>query len=586
MKAEVEKLIATAIQNLIASGQIPVSAAPVAIVERTREAAHGDFATNLALLLAKTLRQPPRELAKTVVSALPASALVEKIEIAGPGFVNFYLKQDAYWQQAQQIIAQGANYGRSVKGAGVKIQVEFVSANPTGPLHVGHGRGAAYGSVLSNLLEATGFTVQREYYVNDAGRQMDILAISVWIRYLELCGEVLSFPVNGYRGDYVWDIAATLHRTYGATFARTANAVLTDLPSDADNGGDKELFIDALIARTKRLLGEENYRTVFDLGLNILTKDIRDDLAQFGVNYDLWYSERSLTQRGAIEHCIARLQTAGHVYTQDGALWFRSSDFGDEKDRVLVRENGQATYFASDIAYHLDKIERGFDRMIDIWGADHHGYVTRVKAALSALGVDPNCLAVLLIQFAVLYRGQERVQMSTRSGEFVTLRALRHEVGCDAARFFYVNRSHEQHLDFDLDLAKSQSADNPVYYIQYAHARIRSVFRQAHEKGLTFDLNADLNILKNLTLHQEQTLLRNLSRYPEIVENAALQYAPHQLTHYLRNLANDFHSYYNAHAFLVENPIMRTARLNLIHAVEIVLRNGLNLLGVTAPENM
>lgn len=586
MKAEVEKLIAIAVQKLVANGQIPVHEQPIATVERTRDATHGDFACHLALTLAKTLRQPPRKLAEALVSALPTATLVKKVEIAGPGFINFYLNPNAYLELLQHIIAQGANYGHSAIGADKKIQVEFVSANPTGPLHVGHGRGAAYGSVVANLLEAIGFSVQKEYYVNDAGRQMDILATSIWIRYLELCGEEIPFPANGYRGDYVWDIAAALHRTYGNVYRHAADTVFADLPLDACAGGDKELFVDALISRAKQLLGQQNYRTVFELGLNVILQDIRTDLEQFGVSYDAWYSEQSLAERGAIKHCIQRLQDAGHLYAHNGAVWFRSSAFGDEKDRVLVRENGQATYFASDIAYHLNKFERGFDRVVDIWGADHHGYAPRVKAALSALGVDPKRLEIMFVQFAILYRGEERVQMSTRSGEFVTLRELRQEVGRDAARFFYVMRTCEQHLDFDLNLAKSQSADNPVYYVQYAHARIRSVFRQAQEKGLTVDLNPSLDTLKQLILNQEQTLLRNLSRYPEVVESAALQYAPHQLTNYLRNLANDFHSYYNAHPFLVEDTMLRNARLNLIHAVAIVLYNGLNLLGIVAPESM
>lgn len=586
MKAEIEKLITTAVKHLIVTGQLPTDGLPIPVVERTRGTIHGDFACHFALTVSKILRRRPRDIAEMLIPALPPSPLVERVEIAGTGFVNFYLNYHVYLNLIPYILQQDQNYGRSSIGAGKNIQIEFVSSNPTGPLHVGHGRGAAYGSVIANLLESVGFRVHREYYVNDAGRQMDILATSIWLRYLELCGETLLFPANGYRGDYVWDIAATLHRTYGEIYRQPSKMVFSSLPLDAQDGGDKELFIDAVIARTKDLIGNAHYQTIFELGLNVIIQDIRNDLEQFGVQYDVWYSERSLTERGLIEQCLQKLQAAGYLYKQEGALWFRASAFGDEKDRVVVRENGQNTYFASDIAYHLDKFTRGFDRIINIWGSDHHGYIPRLKAALQALGQDSQRFTCILVQFAILYRGGERAQMSTRGGEFVTLRQLRQEVGKDAARFFYVMRTCEQHLDFDLDLAKSKSIDNPVYYVQYAHARICSVFRQAQDKGLDINLTSDLDKLQCLTTTHEQALLRTLSRYPEVVENAAMQYEPHQLTNYLRTLANDFHTYYNAHPFLVENSILRNARLSLIKASKIVLRNGLNLLGVSAPESM
>jgi arginyl-tRNA synthetase len=585
MKAEIEQLIAVAIKNLIAAGKLPVEGLPKLTVERTRDIIYGDFACHLALTLSKILRQPPKNIAEMLIAALPNSSLVEKVEIAGPGFINFYLHFDTYLNLIPRIIEQGNNYGQSLVGAGKKVQIEFVSSNPTGPLHVGHGRGAAYGSVIANLLNAIGFKVHREYYVNDAGRQMDILATSIWLRYLELCGENLRFPANGYRGDYVWDIAATLHRTYGEIYRHSNNLIFANLPPDAPEG-DKETFIDAVITRAKHLLGEVNYQVIFELGLEVILQDIRSDLEQFGVNYDEWYSERSLTERGLIKKCLQLLDKAGHLYTKDGAVWFRSSAFGDEKDRVIIRENGQPTYFASDIAYHLDKFERGFDQIINIWGSDHHGYIPRVKAAIQALGHNSQQLSVLLVQFAILYRGKERAQMSTRSGEFVTLRTLRQEVGRDAARFFYVMRTCDAHLDFDLDLAKSQSIDNPVYYVQYAHARICSVFHQAQDKGLIINLIPELSTLKLLTTPHEQTLLRTLSRYSEILEIAALQYEPHQLTNYLKTLANDFHTYYNAYQFLVADETLRNARLSLIQATKIILSNGLNLLGISAPETM
>jgi arginyl-tRNA synthetase len=586
LKHHLEALLHHALQGLQATGALPADHGVTITVDHTKAKEHGDFATNLALVLAKPARKKPREVAELLVKALPASDKVSKVEIAGPGFINFFLSADAHVGVVREVLEQGERFGRSTVGAGQRIQVEFVSANPNGPLHVGHGRGAAYGATIANLLEAVGFAVHREYYVNDAGRQMDILAVSVWLRYLELCGETLPFPANGYRGDYVYDIGAAVHRRHGAALRQPAATVLANLPPDEPQGGDKDKYVDALIARARELLGAKNYRAVFDTGLNIILADIRQDLEEFGVRYDEWYSERKLVDSGKVDAVVERLKQSGHVYEKDGALWFRSTDYGDEKDRVVVRENGVKTYFASDIAYHADKLERGFARVIDVWGADHHGYVPRVKAALAAIGDDPAKLDVLLVQFAILYRGAERVQMSTRAGSFVTLRELRHEVGNDAARFFYVLRKCEQHMDFDLDLAKSQSADNPVYYVQYAHARVASVFRQAKEKGFAHDVAAGNAALARLTEPHEQDLLARLARYPEALEAAALAHEPHQLAHYLRELAQDFHLYYNSHTFLVEDAALRNARLNLIRATQQVVRNGLTLLGVAAPETM
>ncbi|MEW8251394.1 MAG: arginine--tRNA ligase [Candidatus Thiodiazotropha sp.] len=586
MKKQIEQLVAAALQQLIQDGVIPQGAVVAPKIERTRDSRHGDFSTNIAMVLAKPAGANPRELAQRLLDALPASDLLEGCAIAGPGFINFTLAASAYHSLIPAILDQGQGYGRSELGRGKRIQVEFVSANPTGPLHVGHGRGAAYGSVVADLLAAIGFDVHREYYVNDAGRQMDILATSVWLRYLELCDETLAFPANGYRGDYVWDIAATLHRDHGEAYKHDAETVFEGVAADEPDGGDKEAHIDDLILRAKELLGDNRYRFVFELGLNTILDDIRDDLGLFGVTYDEWYSERSLTESGAVNRAVERLRNSGHLYEKEGAVWFRSTDYGDEKDRVVIRDNGQTTYFASDIAYHMDKLERGFDRVIDVWGADHHGYVPRVKAALQALGDDPTKLDVLLVQFAILYRGGEKVQMSTRSGEFVTLRELRKEVGADAARFFYVMRKCEQHMDFDLDLAKSQSNDNPVYYVQYAHARICSVFQQAAEQGFPVENDATAVDYGLLSEPHEQNLITSMAKYPEAVEAAALHEEPHQLTHYLRELANDFHTYYNAHKFLIEDSALRNARLQLILATRQVVRNGLNLLGVSAPEKM
>ncbi|MDH5302317.1 MAG: arginine--tRNA ligase [Gammaproteobacteria bacterium] len=585
MKAEINSLIAKAIESLKAAGTVPAEVNAEIVIDRTKDKSHGDFACNIAMRLAKPAGKNPRELAQALVAALPASPQVEKVEIAGPGFINFYLTSNAAQAVIATVLAAGENFGRSQVGAGQKVILEFVSANPTGPLHVGHGRGAAYGAVVANLLTAAGFNVHKEYYVNDAGRQMDILAASVWLRYLELCGETVKFPSNGYKGDYIVDISRELRETHGDQYRKSFAEVLQGVhPDEGVEGGDKEEHIDGIIARCKELLGHAGYRAVFGVGLNNILTDIRDDLAEFGVTFDEWFSERSLMENGAVPHALEKLQASKTVYEQEGALWFRSTDYGDEKDRVVQRDNGLTTYFASDIAYHLNKCERGFDKLVDIWGADHHGYVPRVRAGMTAMGQEQTKLDVLLVQFAILYRGGERVQMSTRSGSFVTLRELRDEVGNDAARFFYVMRKSEQHLDFDLDLAKSQSNDNPVYYIQYAHARICSVLRELNEKNLSIDAaKADLAKLDN---EHEAALLTLMAKFPEVVENAAINYEPHQLPHYLRELANALHSYYNAHKFIVDDEGLRNARLQLVVAVRQILQNGLRLIGVSAPEAM
>ncbi len=586
MKTEIAQLVESALQSLVDQGVLAADAVRPPVIERARDPEHGDFATNAAMVNSKAAGINPRQLAEQLVAAIPAADFISEVSIAGPGFINFRVASDAQSAIVERILSEGEQFGRSTIGEQKKVQVEFVSANPTGPLHVGHGRGAAYGSVVADLLEAVGFDVDREYYVNDAGRQMDILGTSVWLRYLELAGEELTFPSNGYKGDYVWDIAATLHRDKGDAIRFASSEVFADIPADEPAGGDKEEHIDALIDRAKALLGKDGYREVFDLGLNVILDDIRDDLGLFGVRYENWYSERSLVESGKVEAIIEKLKAAGHLYEKGGAWWFKSTDFGDEKDRVVVRDNGQTTYFASDIAYHLEKFERGYDRVIDVWGADHHGYVPRVKAAIQAMGGNPEQLDVLLVQFAILYEGGERKQMSTRSGEFVTLRELRKDVGTDAARFFYIMRKCEQHLDFDLDLARSQSNENPVYYVQYAHARICSVFRQASEKGVNTQLSDGNTNLELLSESHEQSMMKTLARYPEVLQNAAINSEPHQLTHYLRELANELHSYYNAHQFLVDDSNLTDARLKLITATRQVLLNGLKLIGISAPEKM
>ena len=583
MKQIINDLIAQALLELEQASQIPPELIANIQVTPARDPSQGDYASNIALMLAKPAGMAPPALAELIVGKLPPLATIEKVEVAGPGFINFFVESGASHSVIRKILEQGENFGRSTLGQGSKVQVEFVSANPTGPLHVGHGRGAAYGSTLANLLGFVGYEVQKEYYVNDAGRQMHILGTSVWLRYLELCGETVSFPSNGYQGDYVWDIAATLHRENAERFHKPSAEVFADVGADAP-AGDKEKHIDDLIANAHRLLGEDEYRIVFDLALVTLVDVIRIDMHAFGVDFDCWFRERSLSDDGLIELAITRLQESGHVYEQDGALWFRSTDFGDEKDRVVRRENGQTTYFASDIAYHMNKFDRGFDRVINIWGADHHGYIPRVKASLSALGYNADHLEVQLVQFANLFEKGEKISMSTRSGEFVTLKQLREDVGLDAARFFYVMRKAEHHMDFDLDLAREQSNDNPVYYLQYAHARICSVRRQCADKG--FSLAPQEANLSRLDNAHEQALVKQLSLFPERVETAANRREPHQLVNYLRELANHFHSWYNAHQFIVDDAELRNARLALAVAISQVLSNGLKLIGVSTPEKM
>ncbi|VVC75091.1 Arginine--tRNA ligase [Aquicella siphonis] len=584
MKQHIETLIHAALKTLQESGDLPEIPSFV-LVEGTKDKQHGDFATNIALVMAKSAQKKPREVAERIMKALPASQYVRKTEVAGPGFINFFLTPDALSSVVAVILKEKEAYGRSKIGREKRVLVEFLSSNPTGPLHVGHGRGGAFGAVVSNLLDAVGFKTYREYYVNDAGRQMDILTVSIWLRYLALCGEQIVFPANAYRGDYVIDIAKAIHGIHGSHFLVPASQVYAGLPPDEPQGGDKEIYIDAIIAQAKRLLADQ-YETVFTLGLDNVLGDIREDLAEFGVHYDNWFSEREFVATDVVDKLLEKLKDSGHVYEKDGALWFRSTDFKDEKDRVLVRSNGQRTYFANDVAYHLSKFERGFDIVIDIFGADHHGYVPRMKAAMEASGINPERLLHLLLQFVTLYRGGSQVQMSTRSGTFVTLRELREEVGNDAARFFYVMRKSEQHIDFDLDLAKAQSNENPVYYVQYAYARICSVFKQLAERQLLFDEANGVSHLNLLTQPQEQQLLNALSRYPEVITSAALQYEPHQLTNYVRDLAADFHAYYNSHQFIVEEASLRDARLALVAATRQTLLNGFNLLGISAPESM
>ena len=555
-------------------------------VERSRVQGHGDYACNAAMVLAKSAGMPPRKLAEAILEQLPESHHLAKVEIAGPGFINFHLSAGCRLGVIRRVLELGPDYGRQPADSAEPVTVEFVSANPNGPLHVGHGRGAAFGASLANLLEWAGHRIQREYYVNDAGRQMDILAISVWLRYLELGGIIVRFPDNGYKGDYVVEIARELREREGDRLRHTALDVQDGLPADEAQGGDKEAHVDALIVRAKALLGADDYALVFRTGLEWCLGDIRDDLAGFGVRHDSFFSERSLMTDGYVERAITMLHTKGHLYERDGATWFRSTDFGDDKDRVVIRDNGVTTYFASDLGYLLSKFERGFERAIYIWGADHHGYIARIRAGAIGLGLDPARIEILLVQFAILFRSGERIQMSTRAGSFVTLRQLREEVGPDAARYFYVMRGNDQHLDFDLDLAKKHSNDNPVYYVQYAHARICSVFRQLTERQWSFNRSAAEAARARLVEKSEHDLLNEVMDFPDLVLSAARNRAPQQVANYLRGLAASFHAFYNDQQLLVADEELRNARLGLCAATRQVIANGLALMGVSAPEEM
>ena len=554
----------------------PEHAATEIFIERPKQSGHGDFASNLAMQIARPLKTNPRQIAERLIAALPPSEWLVAVSMAGAGFINFTLTAAARTQVVAQAVVQGNAFGRGAD-TGIKVQVEFVSANPTGPLHVGHGRGAAFGASLASVLAFAGFSVSREYYVNDAGRQMDILALSTWLRYLELFGEQVPFPPNAYQGGYVREMAEQIQAAHQDKFSRPAAAVVACLPI-TDNLDET---LDGLIVAAKDLLGED-WKYVHQHVLTEQLAECRSDLEEFGVHHDVWFSENSLHDTGMVQKAMNTLEANGHIYEQDGAKWFRSTAFGDEKDRVVQRDNGAFTYFAPDIAYHLNKFERGFDRVINVWGADHHGYITRVKGALSALGIDAQRLDVTLVQFVSLFKDGVKASMSTRAGEFVTLRQLRHEVGNDACRFFYLLRKADLALDFDMDLATSRSNENPVYYVQYAHARICSVLAQwgGDEASLR---EVDLSALRHET---EVALCAQLGEFALLIQNAAKDFAPHSLAFYLKDLAGAFHAWYNAERVLVDDAATRNARLALAVATRHVLRNGLSLVGVSQPVSM
>lgn len=556
------------------------------IINACKDKSHGDYATNCALMLAKKAGLNPRELAEKIKNALAADAIIQKVEIAGPGFINFFLSENTVFDIITTALNQADQFGRNDMGHGKRVHIEYVSANPTGPLHVGHGRGAAYGSSTANLLAASGFQVHREYYVNDAGRQMQILALSVWFRYLQLHEEQVFIPAKAYQGEYIIDIAKHLIETHQSRFHHTPESIDPEIEkTNIDAEENPEAYLDAMILVAKKILGETDFAIIFNTALESILADICEDLAEFHVDYDEWFHESKLFKDGMLDASIKLLDDHGYTYKKEGATWFRATEFGDEKDRVLIRSNGITTYFASDVAYHLYKYRQGYDTIIDVFGADHHGYIARLQAFLKGLGENPEQVRILLVQFAILYRGDSKVPMSTRSGQFVSLRELRAEVGNDAARFFYLMRKPEQHLDFDLELAKSRSNENPVYYIQYAHARICSVWRSLPDDQ-AWDQKLGLSYVSLLTNSYEKALMDSIRNYPDIVKSAAEHYEPHRIAHFLLNLANQFHSYYNAEKFIVEQTALRNARLCLVKAIQHVFVNGLDLLGISAPNKM
>ena len=553
---DIKQILATAIkaaaQKAIDEGTVKGGELPEVLLEVPPQKEFGDFATNFAMQSARALKCNPRMIAQAVVDNLDC-AYVEKMEIAGPGFINFYLKQDWMYDMLAGIIAEGENYGNLVSDCKEKIQLEYVSANPTGPLHVGHGRGAAVGSALANLMKAAGMNVSREYYINDAGNQINNLAASVNARYLEKLGQTVEFPENGYHGYDIIETAERIVRIYGDKFLN--------------------------MSEEERL---QEFRTI---ALKEKLAALKEDLEAFNVTYDEWFSEQTLHDAKAIHSACDLLTERGYLYEQDGALWLKATEYGDDKDRVVIRDNGVPTYFAADIAYHQDKYARGFDRVINLWGADHHGYIARMKAAVGALGYHPDQLEVLILQMVSLYRNGELVKMSKRTGQSVTLNELIEEVGTDAARFFFVMRSIDSQLDFDLTLATEKSNENPVYYIQYAHARICSIMRQLEEAGIVVMPAAEAQ-LNTMTEASELELIKKLGEYPEMLAGAAKERAVHRVAHYVHDLAGLFHSFYNQCRILGVDSDLQQARIALVKTVGHVIRHALGILGVSAPERM
>ena len=554
MKTAIRKLIASALEKAAEKGVLSTAAGPDIEVEVPKVETHGDFSTNIAMVTASIQKMPPRKIAEAIIAHIEdAGQIIAKTEIAGPGFINIFVKANAWIPFLKDVHEKGSQYGACNIGKGHKIQVEFVSSNPTGPLHVGHGRGAAVGDSVGNILEFCGYDVQKEYYINDSGRQIHTLGTSVFLRYQEILGVSVTFPEECYQGDYIKDIALGLEKEKGRALLEM----------------------------------DENQAISFCArhAAGLIIVGIREDLSTFGVVFEEWFSEQSLYDSGKVDQVIQAFKASGAIYEKEGAQWFRTTDYGDEKDRVVVRKNGQTTYFASDIAYHQDKYDRGFETVIDVWGADHHGYIPRVTASIEASGYQREQFGVILVQLVNLLRGGEPVAMSTRAGEFVTLNDVIQEVGRDAARFIFLTRHYESPLDFDLELAKKKTNDNPVYYVQYVHARISSIVEKGREKGIRPGGCED-EVLAKLTQAEEIALIKAMNRYPATVRLSAENMEPHRVTYYLMNLASAFHSYYNKHRVLADDPDMAQARLFLVLAVKTIIKNGLTLLGVSAPEKM
>ena len=585
MKNDLIRILKTVLKEIGEENGIDFSNKKVSIQE-SKEKAHGDYASNLAMVIAKDLSKSPREVAEMITSLLPPEEWIERVNIAGPGFINFYLKKDTHNEILLRIDEGGKSFGTNNSGNGERVLIEYVSSNPTGPLHVGHGRGAAFGSVLSQLLRIVGYKVDEEYYVNDQGRQMNILTISTWLRYLQQNGQELEFSKKGYQGEYVEQLAKELLKEESTKYNLKENeSDLLELLETQETEED----LDKLIEWGKSFL-QENFEEIREFSLRAIMSSIKEDLKLFGVNHNLWFNESSMYFNKVglpdIDKSIKLLDESGFLYEKEEALWFKSTEFGDDKDRVVKRANGDNTYFASDISYHLDKYDRGYNRIINVWGADHHGYLPRVSAAMEALGKNQDRLEVVFIQFANLLRNGKKVSMSTRGGEFIPLMELIEEVSSEAARFFYINRKADQHLDFDLDLAKSQTKDNPLYYIQYAHARICGVFETLKKEGRKLNQDLGLDNLDLLNLDKEIEIQKMLLQYPEVISRAAEHSEPHLICYYLKDLSGLFHSYYNSERFLVDNDKLMNSRLFLLKGTKQVISNGLEILGIAAPESM
>ena len=580
MKDNIKKTLSEILEDLYSQIEPEIKNLKISIQDN-KEKEHGDLATNIAMVLAKPLKKNPKEIAEEIKQNFVLDEKIIKIEVAGPGFLNFFLSKDSHGEILEQIQKENKDFGKSGSKQS-KVLIEYVSSNPTGPLHVGHGRGAVFGSVLSSLLEEAGFEVDQEYYVNDFGRQMNILATSVWIRYCQLFSSEIKMMQQGYQGDYLLPVAKKLKGEKSDSLFKIEESLIQKLNSEDQD----DEFTDQLVESLREILKEE-FQYIREFALSEILHLIKADLEQCGVHHNAWFSESSLygndgSTDSKVDVSIEELKSRGFIYEEGGAIWFKSSSLGDDKDRVLRRGNGEYTYFASDVAYHLDKYDRGYDRVINVWGSDHHGYLPRVRAAMDACDRDINKLEVIFIQFANLVKGGKKVSMSTRSGDFITLNELMNEVTTEAARFFYINRKADQHLEFDLDLAKEQSKDNPLYYIQYAHARICSVLRKAENEFEDFD-SVDLALLGS---EKEIEILKLLRQYPQLIERSAKAGEPHLLCYFLRDLSGVFHSYYNSEKFLIEDKELMTSRLFLLKGVKQVITNGLRVLGIKAPEEM